>query len=184
VAVGADGGPQQGEAVSEHDPRDDYDDEPWRSRPKMEAMVQWPASIISAIGMIQLALSVVSVAWMTGVLVWHWFDPAYFNNEVIWYEVLAGIAAALLCVALNWVILRGARALGSFPSYPLAVAGVILFFFSLPFFYCGVVTLPVGVWAVVVLLNPDVRARFRAVARGTVVLTLPEARDRGTDRST
>jgi hypothetical protein len=167
--------------VSEHDLRDDYDDEPWRKRPKAETLVQWPASIISTIGLIQLAFSILSVVWMAGVVVWNWIDPAFFNNELVWYEVLAGIGAAALCVALNWFILRGARALRSFRSYRSAVTGVVLFFFSLPFFYCGLVTLPVGVWAFVVLLQPDVRARFEAVARGTIQTTQSEDRNARTD---
>jgi len=167
--------------VSEHDLRDDYDDEPWRKRPKAESLVQWPASIISTFGVLQFAFSLISAAWMTGVLVWHWIDPTFFNNEVIWFEVVAGIGATMLCAVLNWVVLRGARAMRSFRNYKLAVIGAALFFFSLPFFYCGLVTIPVSVWAIFVLLHPDVRARFEAVARAGRGVPPPTDTPRGND---
>jgi len=169
VAGSADGGFDEGEAVSEHDVRQDYDDEPWNRRANPAALVHWPALLMGTFGVIQLVFSIAGCIWLPCALVWNWVDPEFFNNDgPQWQEVLLGTIAFAVCALLNWVIVLGARRLDKFENYRLVVWAIVLSFFSLPFIYCGVMTIPVSVWSFVVILHPDVRARFDAVARGNI----------------
>jgi hypothetical protein len=144
-----------------HDLREDYDDEPWRRRDP-RAMVHWPALLMATFSMIQFGFSIVAGAWILGALVYSWVNPEFFEDEVVWYEMVLGSLVCAILAAMNWVILKGAFRFPRFRSYRLVLASAILFTLSLPFFYCAWVTLPVGIWAVVVLGHPDVRARFLA----------------------
>jgi hypothetical protein len=166
--------------MSGHDPRDDYDDEPWKRRANPDTLVHWPAALMSAIALIQLGFSAICFVWLPVVLVWSWFDPDYFDNDVVWYEMVLGTLAAAVCIVINWLAFRGAVKLRTFKNYRFVVVSVILSALSLPFFYCGLLAFPVAIWAIVILLHPDVRARFETVARGKMNTGSPMgSKDRG-----
>lgn len=61
------------------------------------------------------------------------------------------------------VVLLGARAMTLFRRYYLCVVAAALAMRSFPVVYTGVLTIPLGAWALVILLRPRVRARFAAV---------------------
>jgi hypothetical protein len=168
--------------VSGHDERDDYDDEPWRRRPDPAALVHWPALLLCTFGIIQLGFAVVGCIWLPGALVWSWIDPEFFGDDgPEWLGVLIGTLAVAACVGQNAVIVVGMRRLARFRSYRLVLWAVILSFLPLPIVYCGLVTLPLSVWALFAVLNRDVRARFAAVARGTIIPDPAETPDARAD---
>jgi hypothetical protein len=155
--------------VTEHDERDDYDDEPWRRRATPEQRLRTPASVIAAFGAIQLGFSILGGIATAIVICWALFDPAAVDAEdMTWYEAVAVLAIVGLMVAWNWLIVRGAARMRNCLNYRLAVLAAVLSFFAAPFYYCIPIYAPVAVWALLILLRRDVRARFEAVARGTM----------------
>jgi len=79
------------------------------------------------------------------------------------------------------IVTRAANDLKRFRHYQLVVAGAILTLLSVPCIFLGVIQVPLGVWLIALLLRRDVRARFEAVARGTIREAPPEDRDARTD---
>lgn len=158
--------------MSEHDEREDYDDEPWRGRRAPESLVRWPATAIWALGLGQFALSAVLLGvaayeFTIRAVGWNhrpgeWKD--LFRREDYLTILAGGLAGALS----NAVILRGAAGLRRFRQYAWAVAATLLTVLAIPFFLLAVIQLPLGLWVLYLLLRRDVRARFVPVARGTM----------------
>ena len=159
--------------MSGHDLRDDYDDEPWKGRATPEQLLRTPATIIEVFGAIQLGLSLLGFVVALVAIVWGMIDPAAVDAEnMTWYEALAVLVLALVLglvpIIWNLTIIRGAGGMRACRNYRLAISAAGLSFLPLPPYYCLPISAPVAVWALVVLLRRDVRARFRAVARGTM----------------
>jgi len=152
--------------VSDHDEREDYDDEPWRGRPTPAQLIRTPATIIEVFGAIQLGLSVLGFIIGVVVIGWGVIDPAAVDAEdMTWYEALAVLVACVLAVVWNWMIVRGAGQMRSCRNYRLAVTAAALSFLPLPLYYCLPISAAVAVWALVILLRRDVRDHFATVAR-------------------
>lgn len=168
--------------MTDHDEREDYDDEPWR-RAKPEQQVRTPATIIEVFGAIQLGLSVLWFLVAVVMIVWGAIDPAAVDaDDWTWYEAAGLLALAGLAAVWNWVVVLGGGRMRACRNYRLAVAAAVLSFLPWPLYYCLPVSAPVAVWALVVLARPDVRARFKAVARGTIPPAPPEEPDARADR--
>jgi hypothetical protein len=170
--------------VSEHDEREDYDDDPWRKRATPEELLRTPASIIAAFGAIQLGFSVVGCLALVALIIWSLFNDIGADTDPEdggLYEFLAVISISILSVLWNWVIVRGAGRMRKCRNYRLSVAAAVLSIFSVPFYYCLPISAGVAVWTLVILSRRDVRARFAAVARGTISSAPPEAPDARTD---
>jgi hypothetical protein len=146
--------------VTGHDPRDDYDDEPWRRRWRTEEYVLVPASSIIAFAVIQC--------------VWAVFASAI---PEVFYVTEAGpnltIPVGAVAIAWNVVILWGAWRMHEFRRYRLSVLAALMSLLPVPFIYCAPISLPLGIWTLVVLCRPDVRARFEAVFRRAADSTPP-----------
>jgi len=170
--------------VSDHDEREDYDDEPWRKRATPEELLRTPASIIAAFGAIQLGFSVVGCVAVVALMIWSLFHDPGADTEPEdggLYEFLAVVSICILSVLWNWVIVRGAGRMRKCRDYRLCVAAAVLSIFSVPFYYCLPISAGVAVWALVILSRRDVRARFGAVARGTIIPAPVETPDARTD---
>lgn len=188
MAGGPDDGPDEGEAVSGHDERDDYDDEPWRKRRLPEELLRTPAAMLSTFAVIQMGFSALGVIVLLVAVGRALLDPAPADpdwEDLAWYEaaavvamVLAGVGAVIVW---NWLIIRGAARMRTCRNYRLALAAAFLSILPVPFYYCGPISAPAAIWALVILLRRDVRARFEAVARGTMTAPPPEAPDARTD---
>ena len=168
MAVGAVRGPEQGEAVSEHDPRDDYDDEPWRDRPSPHDLVRLPASMMWVFGLLQLILTQLYAAVGVVTTVLGWVDDGRGLGDVLRSPAELAtmsliIALWLVATACTIAVMRGANDFKRFRRYPWVVAGAILTLLSIPFFYLAVVSVPLGIWLLVLLSRRDVRARFAPV---------------------
>ncbi len=70
-----------------------------------------------------------------------------------------GILAGLVGLVIYGVVLFGAIKMNALQSYGLAMAAAIMA--MLPCGCCCLIGLPVGIWALVVLLDANVKAAFR-----------------------
>lgn len=160
--------------MSQHDERDDYDDEPWRKWATPEQLLRTPASIIAAFGAIQLGFSLLGVVAVAATFVWGVFNDADPNDsdsdteDATVYKVLAVIAILILSVGWNWIVVLGAGRMRKCRNYRLSITVAVLSAFSIPFYYCLPISSGVAIWTVVLLSRREVKARFAAVARGVV----------------
>jgi hypothetical protein len=150
--------------VSEHDERDDYDDEPWKGRPSPDRLVQWAARMVWALGLTQLGVTLVA-AYFEAMRLLDRVDEAPLQQIEI-EEFAAVLLLLTICVALNAVVIYGACRMRRFRHYGWAVTAAAINAVSIPFVPLLVVAAPVSIWALTLLTRRDVRARFAAVARG------------------
>jgi hypothetical protein len=81
------------------------------------------------------------------------------NEDDLWVQVVVYLTAGVLTTLAGVVILIGAGKMARLESHGWATAAAVLSF--VPFAnWCCCMGLPVGVWALVVLSRPDVRAAF------------------------
>jgi hypothetical protein len=163
--------------VSGHDPREDYDDEPGLGRLAPEQVVRLPASAMWVFGLLQLVgtqlwVGFVAILLLLVELVDHGkpLDDVWdkIEDEPIYWATLLAWPVATAC---GLFVMRGANDLRRFRHYWRVVAAVVLTLFSVPVVCVGVFQLPIGVWILLVVTRRDVRARFEAVARGTMEQT-------------
>jgi len=166
--------------VSEHDERDDYDDEPGRRRAFPQQLVSTPATIIEVCAAIQAAFSLLGCFAPMVFILWELVDPQVVDS-MSWDEAALVTLIFGLCLTWNWVIIRGAGRMRRCRNYRLSLAAAAMSILPLPFLYLGAVSIPVAIWAVAILGRRDVRARFAAVARDTMSTAPPEAPDARTD---
>jgi hypothetical protein len=69
-----------------------------------------------------------------------------------------GVVFALLGLAINGAVIFGAMKMRALQSYPLALTAAILS--CLPCIPCCCVSLPIGIWALVVLFDNNVKTSF------------------------
>ncbi len=73
--------------------------------------------------------------------------------------LIIGVSGGILCVVLDSLVILGAYNLQKLKSYPLAMTGAIIA--CIP--CCGpcvVLGIPFGIWALVLLNNPDIKRHF------------------------
>ncbi len=78
-------------------------------------------------------------------------QPPPATTAVIFYLVFAALNLVILLACVQMLRLR---------TYGFALAGIFLSMINCPT-YCCVIGLPIGIWALVVLLRPEVRDAFR-----------------------
>jgi hypothetical protein len=167
--------------MSWHDQREDYDDHPELGPMAPPHTGCGVTSVMWVFGLMQFIGTQLWVAFVVTVLVISHFvdddktlDDAWrtvTNFEIYWVTFL-GWPVATACAIL---VMRGANCLRQFRHYPLAVSAALLSILSVPFVCLAIVQTIVGIYALCLLLRPDVRARFEAVARGTLKTYAPES---------
>jgi hypothetical protein len=162
--------------VSGHDEREDYDDEPWRKRRPPDESIRWAASTIWAFGQVQLILSGLGFFFAAWVAILTAFDEG-IGKDAEPFEVVLFAASSVAAIAWNAVVIRAANRMRQFRRYRLAVLGSAMSVLPVPFFYFAIFSFPLGVYSFILLMRSDVRARFAAVARGTMKAAPPEAPD-------
>ena len=85
-------------------------------------------------------------------------DPAKFMNIFQTMGPL-GVILALVGVVVGVIIILGALKMKNLQAYGLSMTSSILA--MVPCLSCCVIGLPIGIWALVVLNNPEVKAAFR-----------------------
>ena len=172
--------------MSEHDEREDYDDEPWRGdRLAPDHVVRWPTSVMWGLGLMQLVFTQTFIVMMVAaeILVGFVDGGATLNDlwqDSDWWRIPPGW---LVLTGCNVFVIRTASEMRRFRHYWRVVSSTVLVMFAVPFIFLTVIQLPLGIWILVVLCRRDVRARFQAVARGTMIEAPPETPDARADRS-
>jgi len=181
---------------SDDEPRDDD-----RRRPNLDAArskVATPAMLMILTGIFCLLLSVASVGVLASgydvqVAMLEWaegmqppgkakddfkqkVDEARNRDKSV--ERIQNVVFGAIGFVFNILILLGGLRMKQLKSYPLALTGSIAA--MIPLNSCCCIALPVGLWAMIVLVNADVKAAFAANSG-----RLPDRRDEGwseTDR--
>jgi len=136
---------------------------------RVHSRVIAPAIALIGLATLGLALSLFNVGWA---LMKHDFDeraPDFFQQL---QRGTAGPLAAVVqagFVLLNSVILVGGIQMFRFRTWGLAVAAAALAMVNFGS-CCCVPGIPVGIWSLVILLMPEVRAAFQMVAVGRAEL--------------
>ena len=71
-----------------------------------------------------------------------------------------GIGVAAISILFNAVVFFGAMKMKNLQGHTFALVSAVLF--SLPCSACCLVNMPIGIWALIVLLNKDVKAAFQS----------------------
>ena len=160
------------------DPRDDR-----RRRPDPDAArakVATPATMMILTGILCLILSVVGVGVMASgydaqVAMLEWMEglqPAGKARDDFKKEVekartrdksaehIQNVVFGVIGVIANVLILVGGVKMKQLKGYPLAMTGAVAAI--VPLNSCCCIALPIGIWALTVLVNSDVKAAFAA----------------------
>jgi hypothetical protein len=153
--------------------RDDaYDTERGR------AMAQTPGTMLVVVGVICLLLSLVGVGviasgYDAGLEMTKWMEgmqPAGPQKQEMQQKIkemenrdrtadyIINGASAVIGITLDVLILLGGLRMKATRSYGLALTGAICAI--VPFNSCCCLALPIGIWALVVLVKPEVKAAF------------------------
>jgi hypothetical protein len=149
-----------------HDPRDDYDDEPSRGRTTPDRLVYWAGTAIWSLGLAQLATLRIGV-YFELMRLWERLDGGPPIQEVEAEEFAAIFVLLAICSLLVAAVIFGAARMRRFRNYGWAVAAAALNVFSIPLVPLALLTIPVSIWALVLLARADVRNRFEASRRAS-----------------
>ena len=149
--------------MTEHDEREDYDDEPWRRRATPQQLVRIPAIALEVLAAVQVAFALLGCFTPAVIII---MDLALSDGPqaLSWDEAVLVVLVFGLCLTWNWVIVRGVGRMRRCRDYRMALTAAAMSILPLPFLYLGAVSIPVAIWAVVILRRRDVRAHVAAVA--------------------
>ena len=144
------------------DERDDYDDRPaGENRP--EDRVRAPGTAMAVAGWVGIALTLVTLAL---ILVFGLENPPPHDELVV--NLVVGAVLGSISVVYFAVIAAGGHRMRQCRGYGLAMTAAVLAIASVTVLgVCSVVTLPFGIWAVVVLSQADVRRAFERARRAS-----------------
>jgi hypothetical protein len=114
------------------------------------------AGLDVAFALVMLFLSIVGMSWlrMSGAMRW---------GDGVAEDMMSGGFGIMLCIVgiiIDAVIILGANKMRNLESYGFAVAAAILSVIPCLSSPCIVLGMPFGIWALVVLMNDDVRNAF------------------------
>ncbi|MBO0696821.1 MAG: hypothetical protein J2P46_00365 [Zavarzinella sp.] len=144
----------------DYDVRDDYDDEFGYADPRRK--VHGPGVALMVVGWVGVLVSL-GIAVVGAVLFFAAARRPPRDLSLGAVMVVAGFASAAACVvtAVAGTRMRHCR------NWGLALTAAILAICSfLLLGLCSVLTMPFGIWALVVLVQPDVKREFEQVALG------------------
>jgi hypothetical protein len=153
------------------DPRDDYDAQLGRSPLASERVVRAAASALWGFGLLQLLLWQAWVAFVVLMLLMTHFVDGDKTLDDLWRTISGRPAVWLslfgwpVATASTIAVIHGANGMRRFQRYGWAVTAAVLTLASIPVICLVPIQVPLGIWAIIVLLRRDVRARFEAVAR-------------------
>ena len=147
-------------AVPPHPPGQPRSVAPQADRMQASVRVSLPATLLMVVGglgsvwnLLALALNLLGAGFGT-------LAPAATDERLrSLFSGGFGIAAALVGMAVSAAIVFGAMRMKALGSYEFAVVASILAL--LPCCPCCFLSLPAGIWALVVLLDGNVKAAFR-----------------------
>jgi len=131
-------------------------------RQRVQGRVMAPAIVLCILASLGLVLAILNVAYA---LTEHPVDPNAAEFMQAMQKGSQGPRAAVIqgCfILLNSLILTGAAQMLRFRTWGLALTASIFAMINFGSFCC-IPGIPVGIWSLVILLTPEVRAAFRAV---------------------
>ena len=137
----------------------DYDDYAGDSREWALSKVRAPALLMLIGGII----SIIGAFAIVAIGIYLILNPPQAGEEFVGY-VYGGIG--VLCVPYFGVLTYGAVRMKSLRNHQLAMASAILSISSiLCLGVCAFAVTPIGIWALIVLLDPEVKREFKRVQR-------------------
>lgn len=121
------------------------------------ARVRIPGYLIMGLG------SLFAFGWVVNVLL-SLVGMGMSATKVQGMDLLSGAMGTLVTIVLvivSLVAAFGGLQMTRLKSYPMAVTGAVLIMLPCSGYCCCIIGLPVGIWALVVLMKPDVKAAFR-----------------------
>ncbi len=144
--------------------RDDWEDEDYPARSRRghaRSQVVGPATALQIVGALTVVLSVFSlvVNLMGYGLAANAANQQPQNQADLIANLVGGVCGAIFGILWGGVIAGGATKMRQLENYGMAMTASILA--MLPCGLCCVVSLPFGIWSLVVLNQPEVRESFR-----------------------
>jgi hypothetical protein len=145
----------------DYDERDDYDDAPgYRKDPRQT--VRAPGLTMAICGWLGVAASVLAMGWSVIVAL---EVPGPQPPDDVIMAVVVGVCG-LIALAGSVVSAIGGQRMMQCRNYGLAMTAAVLNIASIVVFgLCGVLMIGVGIWALVVLSQSDVKREFDRVRR-------------------
>lgn len=138
------------------DSRDDYDENYGYVNPREKVLAPGLALVI--LGWIGTFFSVLAM----GGAVWFGFEGPPPDAHIV---AIVYLVVGLLMLASSIVFILAGNRMRQCRNWGLALAGAIVAMSSIVLLgLCSVVIMPFGIWALVVLLNADVKREFERVA--------------------
>ena len=168
--------------MSEHDQRDDYDDKTRISDQLQDKELDHSLSQLWWVGFTQLLIAQFAVVVILMLMIV--FGDGLNDRGSIAVELLIPFLVWIIGTAFNIVVILGATVGSRAKMYWLALLASLIAMTSFPAVWFAPVTSYLALRALRRLANRDVRARFEAVARGTITSHSSEVTDARSDRST
>jgi hypothetical protein len=166
---------------------DDRDERPERDAgaviARARARVSTPGTMLVVAGLVGLLFSVIAIGVMVAAptVMYDFFVNMIKNQpqnqqqqkqlkdmeaqkDAMRLDSPVNIASTGVGIVLNLLTVIGGLKMRSLSGYGLAMTGAIVGI--IPAGGCCCLTLPIGIWALIVLANPDVKAGFEAVRSG------------------
>jgi hypothetical protein len=155
--------------MSGHDQREDYQDFAESDSLAPAECVRWPASAMWILGFLQLIGTQVWISLPLGLLILGLLADGSLAHAwqvilrvpFLWISFLSWPFATLISI----VVMSGASCLAEFRRHTWVLIASSLTLLSMPILCLGAIQVPLGVWLICLILRPEVRARFEAVAR-------------------
>src|SRR5262245_62782889 len=94
----------------EHDPRDDYDDEPWRGRGTSEKVIKLSSGLLWTSAIFQMGVSLAGAILPIGLFIERTIQGRLLPKSDV-KEGIGVVAVALIGIGISAVVLRGAAAM-------------------------------------------------------------------------
>jgi hypothetical protein len=144
----------------EWEDEDEDEDLPRRRRGAARDMVAGPAIALMIVGGLAIAwalFGLVANLFMQGLVI-SMATPNPRSTPELIGNFVGGVCGALFGLLWGGVILAGALQMKGLRAYPLAMTASIVA--MVPCNVCCLLGLPFGIWALVMLCNPDVKRAF------------------------
>lgn len=135
--------------------------------PSVLAALKWPANLITYLAVVNVIFAGVSLVVLDPATLVPLFQQlgtlsgSQFQGEEanVMASRLTNVTSTLLAMAMSAIMFIGGRKMGHAVDFSWAVAACVVAIIPCTWCYC--LTIPIGIWGLVILFRPDVRAAFR-----------------------
>jgi hypothetical protein len=130
---------------------------------RAQSQVSPPAIVLTVYGVLGILGSLLSVAWNVlgpGIGALEGLFPNGADGRIsLLFSGGIAVVSAFIGIVLNGVMIFGAMRMKALQSYAFAITAAIIA--MLPCGCCCLIGLPIGIWALVVLFDANVKASFQ-----------------------